>query len=115
MEKIMEDNEDDFESEDVADEEQDKLAEEFEAHCIAIQVKIQKKIDAASKLLDEATTIAEENGVPFYSSISPLGQSYMPGDLGKFSELDQDRIEEIAGVCGEYLFDYNGWQHSAVC
>jgi cyanate lyase len=104
------------------DEDQSELAKEFKALCEDVQKKISAKLAEASKALDEATAIAEEYGVPFDASISPLHNYYVPGSLSesKFKDLDVEEVCEISGVYGEYIEDmfrskYGGWVHSAVC
>lgn len=74
--------------------------------------QIEEKLAAAMKLLGEAEELSEEHGVPFYSNISPLGQSFRPESFAeKFSEVDSDVVYDLTESYGEY----DGWQHSAVC
>jgi hypothetical protein len=107
------------------DEETDEEGDESEENTEALEKEflsardkamdlIEKKIAKAHKALDEALDIAEEYGVPFYSSISPLSQNYTPDSFyEKFGP-----IEDIAGEISGYENspgEYGGWQHSAVC
>jgi hypothetical protein len=78
--------------------------------------QIDEKVDLATKLLLEAEALANEHGVPFYSSVSALGQHYIPNNLKETTGLSMETIAEITGV-SEYTLDdsYGGWEHSAVC
>lgn len=76
-------------------------------------ILINAKLSQASALLDEALTISEEHGIPFYSSISHLGQQYTPASFKKlWGELDDQVLENNDIYIDEYA---NGWAHSAVC
>ncbi len=73
--------------------------------------EIDQKIVIAQEALNEAESISEKYGVPFYSNVSPLGQDYRPAS---FDEKWNSPIDEI----DEYDLDlpeYEGWQHSMVC
>jgi hypothetical protein len=78
--------------------------------------EINAKLAEAGKYLEEAEQLAEKYGIPFYSNISFLGQSYYPASYGKkFKELDRDFVSELTNAYpGEYG-DNVGWEHSAVC
>lgn len=74
--------------------------------------EIKAKVDEASKVLKEATKLSEKYGIPFYSHISPIGQSYNPSSFSKkFPGLDEDIVSDLTASHSEY----SGWQHSAVC
>lgn len=90
-----------------------ELEAEFAAHVEKIQAKIQKHLDKACEELDKAVELADTHGVAFSSGISFLSQDYTPPVIEKFSELDQDFINDTTGTYSEY--DSEGWQHSAVC
>lgn len=93
------------------------LETEFQTLVDTIGKQIKEKIDAAEKLLEEATDLSDATGVPFYSSISALAQTYVPASFtnGKFSELDPEFVERITDV-SEYDLDSGyGWAHSQVC
>lgn len=115
------DDEEDFDEEDF--DEEDEEYEEYEEYdgnptdlekeyiktYKEIQPKIQAKLDKAQKALDEAVELADEYQIPFYAHISPLGQAYRPEGL---SQRDIDLVNQ---EFDEYIGEYDGWQHSAVC
>jgi len=92
-----------------------ELEKEFLAAKEQAEKEINEKLEVASKALTEAEQISEKYGVPFYSNVSFLSQTYTPNSFSeKFGELDKDWLWEIAD---SYYpdDDYPGWQHSAVC
>jgi len=93
--------------------ENSELAREFSAHWEKYEAKIQAHVEEAYKALEKAVALADKHGIPFYSSVSFLGQNYTPPVLEKFSELDQETIDNITGTYNEY--ESEGWQHSDVC
>ena len=99
------------------EEDRTELEKEFETLCESVNPKIQAKLKEAMKALEEAEKLAEKHGVPFYASISPLGNSYIPNSFSKkFSELDEQFVTDVTGVYSEYDgFSSGGWVHSAVC
>jgi len=90
------------------------LEKDFRLNVLYSQDLIQDQIKLAEQALQKAIDISEKLGVPFYSSISPLGQHFVPKSFNtKFKMLDNNVIENISGM---YINDYDvGWQHSAVC
>lgn len=90
-----------------------ELEAEFQAHWEKYEDKIQKHVQDAYDALEKAVNLADEHGIPFYSSVSFLGQNYTPAILEQFSELDQEKIDEITGLYSEYPGE--GWQHSGIC
>jgi len=111
----MSEHEEEFEGEEGEEGEEDtsELEAEFKAHWEKYEARIQKHVDAASKELQKAVDLADKHGIPFYSSVSFLGQNYTPAVNEKFSELDQSVIDDITGTYNEYGGE--GWQHSDVC
>jgi hypothetical protein len=104
----------------MSDKEMADLADEFEALCTKVQPQIIEKLAKARELIDEAVALAEEHGVPFMGSPSRLRNAYVPESFSssKFAKLDEEIVQEIAGVYGEYMsevLDSGGWLHSAVC
>lgn len=91
--------------------EQKALYQEYKAGREKALETINEKLDIATSALEEATNIANETGVSFYSGISPVSQAY-GADCKKFADI-QSFINEHEDVYLEY--DSNGWQHSAVC
>ncbi len=98
--------------------------------------KIDACLNRAYEALEEAEAISEEFGVPFYSSISPLGQDYRPASFLEKWKVDEDDCyhysngfyaknkkkndseKNIWDILNEEKIDfpeYEGWQHSAVC
>lgn len=97
------------------DPEDTPLEREFRVKAPEIAKMIYEKLELASKYLDEAEAIANEHGIPFSSSISPLGQSYMaPTFREKWPDVSKEVMESVTDTYSEYD-DYYGWQHSAVC
>lgn len=93
------------------------LMEEFEKECSLHLQEILDKVAAARRLLAEATGLSEKYAIPFYSSISPLGQMYKPKSFNKkypqSIELeDRDFLYELTQLGDDIEV---GWQHSRVC
>lgn len=91
--------------------EKSKLEEEFKKTQELAEQEIDAALSKAHTALKEAMAISEKYGVPFYASISPLGQGYRPSSFEeKWGEI-LDELREY-DIC---LPEYEGWQHSAVC
>lgn len=89
------------------------LEEEFNKIVQEKSVLIDAKLKQANMLLKEAIDIAEENGIPFYSNVSHISQTYTPESFAsKWGELDSEVFDELGIYPGEYG---GGWDHSAVC
>lgn len=106
--KMMDENEDTKNTE---------LENEFKKLIETVGKQIAAKVAEADRLMDEAIELADEHGIPFYSSgISQLGQAYVPNSFTeKFSELDRTLVEELTDVSEYTLDEAYGWQHSQVC
>lgn len=111
----MSEHDEEFEDEETEEGEEDnsELEAEFKAHVEKIQEQIQKHVDASARALEKAVDLADKHGVSFYSSVSFLGQNYNADLLEKYSELDQDFVDDVTGTYNEY--GGSGWQHSDVC
>ncbi|HEY5267570.1 MAG TPA: hypothetical protein VII94_00345 [Candidatus Saccharimonadales bacterium] len=91
------------------------LERQFRATVPAIQSLIKEKLALSSRYLREAQQVADDNGIPFYSHISPLSQSYIPDSLQeKWNDVSKEVVQEETETYSEYDF-CGGWQHSAVC
>jgi len=78
-------------------------------------ILIRAKVAQASKILNEAISIAEEHGIPFDSNISEIGQQYTPESFHKkWNSLDDEKLAELGLYI--YVSEYNtGWENSAIC
>ena len=92
---------------------------------------INSHIDQALEHIKEAVSMAEKGGIPFYSSLSPLFQNYVPESYYDWKSENQEILELIdeddSGDIDKLmdaleieteildLYDYAGWEHSAVC
>lgn len=94
-------------------EENTKLEEEFKAVVAEVTPQIDEQLKIAREAIRKAEELSEKYGVPFRSSVSPLGQSYFPKKVP--DGLDQDFVFDVTGTWTEYYGDGSGWQHSAVC
>ncbi len=93
----------------------------IEAHTGEINAALRRAVEA----LDEATDLADKYGIPFYSNISMLGQTYQPKSYDKLwnneawrqerDTKDDSEDDLFTQVTGDYPGEYDGWQHSAVC
>ena len=95
--------------------EDNDMEREFRKAALKAEGQIQKLLDKAARAISEAEELSEQYGVPFSSSVSPIGQSYYPTTTESiFPDLDRDFIDDITGA---YHSDYGeeGWQHSDVC
>jgi hypothetical protein len=90
-----------------------ELEKEFLKAKEEAEKEIQKYVDEASHALRKAVKASENYGIPFYSHISFLSNTYTPRSYDeKWSEVDQDWASDVADI---YSDGYPGWQHSAVC
>lgn len=98
------------------------LEQKFRDVVEKVKVEIDAHLSEAAKSIRKAEKLAEEHGVPFYSSVSPLSQEYVPSTFEeKFGELldaedddgDNEVLEGILGFTPDC--ETEGWQHSAVC
>ena len=87
---------------------------EFQRAISETYPEIQSKIDQAFQLLQQAEEMARKRGIPFYSKISPVGQTFCPETFKKFARLDSNLVEELTS-CFEPSHVLNGWEHSAIC
>ena len=96
-----------------------KLEKEFQDLIDSVGTEIEGKLEQAKLLLKEAVKLSEENGVPFYSPVSILGETYIPSSfVDKFKALNVDSIAELTGIPAEDLEQNRygrGWNHSQVC
>lgn len=98
------------------DEEQKNIEAEYRKTVKKFLPKIEAKLSQAAKLINEATDIADEHGIPFYG-LSPVSQQYTPEGvptLHNDEDLNQELFEEITGCSPTSEYD-NGWEHSAIC
>jgi len=94
-----------------------ELEKEFEqVYNNAIKL-IKVEIAKADAALEAAQKIADQYGIPFYSTLSPLSQGYVPDSFEKkFPGLDDKKVSQITGVYDRYGNGlYSGWQHSDIC
>ena len=94
---------------------QEELKKKYAAAKEEVEDLIYAKVKEADEALTKAVKISEKHGVCFDSSVSFLGQCYVPESFSeKFGKLENP--EEITKVYGEYLdYSYGGWEHSDVC
>jgi len=86
-----------------------ELENEWRSKYESVQEQISNYLEVAHEALSKAEKLSEQEGVPFYSSISE--QWFAPESAGKFREIPelQEEFDELN------LSDYYGWEHSAVC
>lgn len=102
------------ESELFLDKQDDEYQREFRIANNEAKELIYKYLAEAEEALAKAVEVSDKYGVPFYSGISFLSQSYRPPSVSeKFPNVDSDFISELADAYSEY--GYDGWEHSAVC
>lgn len=92
-----------------------ELEKEFSRTVAEVGPKIQKKLDEASRALDEAVRLSEENGIPFVGNPTPLNNNYVPISYDeKFGELDEEFVSDLTDVWPNE-FGGDGWAHSDIC
>ncbi len=92
-----------------------QLEEEFLALVSSIGEQIKAKIRIAEQALDEAVDLADKHGIPFYSEVSQIGQSYVPDSFDeRFESLDKETVADLLDI-SEYNLNHMGWRHSQVC
>lgn len=93
-----------------------ELEEEFRELVEKGNEQIQEKIAIAARALREAVELSEQYGIPFYSRVSFLSQPYIPRSWNsKYSQLDDEVLEDLIEVSSYDISDRSGWKHSAVC
>lgn len=88
-----------------------ELERDFRVNAMTAQRLINAKMAEAEAAVGEACKIADQYGVSFGASVSPLSQTYKVSLPEKYEDLDSEFVQNICDVYGEY----DGWQHSAVC
>lgn len=90
-----------------------ELEREFRNSASEVLSLIKEKVLEAETALNKAVAISEKYGIPFHSTVSFLGQNYIPETMASLhSDIDQDLIHSISST---YDHCESGWQHSAVC
>lgn len=111
----MNDLDDDGELTEHSTEAETELEKEFKAAYDEVNDKINAFITEAESALDNAVQLSELYGVPFYSSISFLRNTYYPqSHYEKFAGIDSEYVISITEAYNEYPGE-GGWRHSAVC
>jgi hypothetical protein len=94
---------------------QDQLELEFKALVDTVGQEIKAKVEMAERLLQEAVELADRHGIPFYPSISELGQPYVPPAFKeRFGSLDKEAVAELVDM-SEYNLGHVGWRRSQLC
>lgn len=88
-----------------------EIERNFRNYYIANISKIDSLADEAYSKLREACLLSDALGIPFYSNVSELGQTYNPKTSleGKFN---REVIKKIIPDITEYQI---GWEQSAIC
>jgi len=91
-----------------------ELEKEFQGVVNEHAARIKEKLDLAMGEFQEAVDLADKYGIPFYTPLSPISQSYIPDKfLDLYDGVDREFVTSITGVYDDYWAA--GWQHSAVC
>lgn len=94
--------------------EDSEMERAFRVKAMEVTDLINEELSQAHKHLAAAEKLAEENGISFSSSISPLSQSYVASTFAeKWPDIEEDFANEITEAYSEY--GDGGWEHSAVC
>jgi hypothetical protein len=92
-----------------------EIEREFRKMATQILDEIQEKVSVAAAYLHEAVELSEKHGVPFYSSLSQISQSYIPTTFStQHGDIDPEIVEAITSTSIGYDHD-RGWAHSAIC
>lgn len=100
----------------MSEESYEKEWNQFEQTFNSVHDQIQEKVAAAAKLLNEATALSEEHGIPFRPKVGmPFRMSYIPDSFReKFPEVSDDSVwSELTNAYGDT--EYAGWQVSQTC
>jgi hypothetical protein len=93
-----------------------KLEQEFETLTLSVCKKIQNKVKRAEKLIKEACQLSDDNGIPFFTEVSLLGQPYVPETFKtRWSCLDSNFVADLTEVMVSDLSSPYGWQTSEIC
>ncbi len=106
------------------------IEKEFKAVYADALIRLNAKNAEAIRVISELEAICEETGIPYYASVSPLGQTYQPNNFqdkwGKLNDETVDVVSKCDGrtyketlweklTGGESQGEYEGWQHSSIC
>jgi hypothetical protein len=92
------------------------LEREFETLIDTVGKQIEEHINAAHKSLLAATELADAHGIPFFTHVSELGQSYVPYSFRKkWVDLDPNYVVDLTEIDKEELSEAGGWQSSSIC
>ncbi len=104
------------------------IEEEFKVVYADALARLRAKDRELNKTLAELEAICEETGIPYYASVSPLGQTYQPTSFhDKWGKLNDETVDVVySGLSykaslwekitdGESQGEFEGWQHSSVC
>lgn len=89
------------------------LEKKFKDCVVKAEEEIKEQMEIARSAIRKAEEISERYGIPFYASCSPLGQRYKPESFDSMwvKIKDNDELMELI----DFVPEYDGWQHSAVC
>jgi hypothetical protein len=74
---------------------------------------IQTLLQEADDKIYEAKKLSETHGLPFYSPVCDLGQSFCPGSFKTlYPNLDEDVAKVISD--SDHIATYSGWKHFAI-
>ena len=92
------------------------LEDQFRRLVETVGAEIGRRGLEASQLILEAEKLAEENGVPFRTHVSPVKQCYVPSLFHeRFEKLDLAVVAEITDLYEEDVRDGWYWQYSEIC
>lgn len=74
------------------------LERQFKGTYNIAQLLISQKLEESNNALKEVIDIAEENGIPFDSAVSHIGQTYTAHSMEeKWKGLERNRIQDLIG------------------
>lgn len=91
-----------------------EVEREFRAFVSSVEAKINEKLDQAAKLIYEAENISEEYGIPFDSSVSLVGNTYVPESKeNKTFPVSEDFFNSVTAEYTNEYGEFSGWQKSS--
>jgi hypothetical protein len=92
------------------------LEKEFENLIDSVGEQIKAHIKTAHQALLLATDLADVHGIPFFTQVSEIGQSYVPHSFrDKWLNLDPNYVADLTEIVVEELINNGGWNTSSVC
>jgi hypothetical protein len=92
------------------------LEKEFEQLMDSVGEQIKAHVRAAQQAIQLAVNLADDHGIPFFTTVSEIGQPYVPYSFrDKWADLDPHYVADLTEIGAHELARSGGWNTSQVC